>query len=116
LLQYIWQITHYDTFYLRWLLETILKDFAALDSRVRADTEIQRLQEQKMLQERLKRVEKLREARQAKSNGHAVEDENNEQDFNRNPFRPISELTVSICCALVKMLYQLIDFIFIIIS
>ncbi|KAF4533398.1 hypothetical protein B566_EDAN003691 [Ephemera danica] len=77
----------------KWLLETILRDFATLDARVSADTKAQKLQEQKLLEERLRRVEKLRETRRNMSNGHTLEDANEEHELNKNPFRPISELT-----------------------
>lgn len=76
-------------------METVTRNLILLEERVHADVEEQEQQEKHIQQQRRERVNKLREERQAVAgNGHTQEAE--EKEFNTNPFRPISELTVSL--------------------
>ncbi|GCB62442.1 ADP-ribosylation factor-like protein 13B isoform X1 [Scyliorhinus torazame] len=81
---------------LGWLLNTIAKDYDALQERVQKDAMEQKAQEEKEKRERAERVQRIREEREkevAEKEGNLLnQEEDDESDPKINPFQPISKV------------------------
>ncbi|XP_038658115.1 ADP-ribosylation factor-like protein 13B isoform X2 [Scyliorhinus canicula] len=81
---------------LGWLLNTVAKDYDALQERVQKDTMEQKAQEEKEKRERAERVQRIREERAKevveKEGNPLKQEEDDESDPKINPFQPISKV------------------------